>query len=101
MVPAAPVVLSINRNAPRSRIPGAASVQYTVTFDQSVTGVDAADFKVTTTGSLAATTPVVVAGSGASYSVTVNGIHGSGDLRLDLIDDDSIVGGGLALGARA
>ena len=78
----------------------ATSVQYTVTFDQSVTGVDAADFKVTTAGSVTATSPVVVSGSGASYSVMVNGIHGSGDLRLALIDDDSIAGAGVAARGR-
>src|SRR5215470_12229651 len=75
LAPAAPLVLSINRLAPALPNTSAASVQYTVAFDQSVTGVDAADFKVTTTGALAVTTPVVVvAGSGASISVTVSGI---------------------------
>jgi hypothetical protein len=98
VVPTAPVVLSINRNSPALPNTNAASALYTVTFDQSVSGVNAADFKVTTTGSLTATTPVVIAGSGAAYAVTVNGIHGSGDLRLDLIDDDSILSAGLALG---
>jgi hypothetical protein len=99
LAPAAPVVLSINRASPAQPNTSAASVQYTVTFDQSVTGVDAGDFKVAATGNLAATAPVVVAGNGATYSVTINGLHGSGDLRLDLIDDDSIIGGGLSLGA--
>src|SRR6185369_15301698 len=52
-----------------------------------------------TNGSLTWATPVVlVAGSGGSYAVTVNGIRGSGDLRLDLIDNDSIVGAGHTLG---
>src|SRR5580765_2925639 len=97
--PAAPVALSIDRATPALPNTSAASVVYAVAFDQSVTGVDAADFKVATNGTLTATTPVVVvAGSGASYAVTINGIRGSGDLRLDLIDDDSIVGAGLALG---
>src|SRR5262249_9724151 len=78
----------------------ASSVSYTVTFDQAVTGVDSTDFQwVTSNGSLRAQTPVVVTGSGAAYTVQVNGLHGSGDLRLDLIDDHSIKnGGGMGLG---
>ena len=36
--------------------------------------------------------PVVVTGSGATYTVEVDGIRGSGNLQLNLIDDDSIVG---------
>src|SRR3954468_12157067 len=98
VVPAAPVVLSMNRTTPALPNTSAASVIYTVIFDQAVTDVDAADFKVSTSGNLTATAPVVVAGSGATYSVTVQGIRGAGSLRLDLVDNDSIVAGGLPLG---
>src|SRR5438552_3657370 len=83
LTPAAPVVLSINRLAPAPPNTSAASVVYNVTFDQSVNGVNAADFKVATTGSLAGAPSVVVAGSGASYTVTINGIRGCGESRLD------------------
>src|SRR5579862_4620231 len=88
LVPTTPSVLSINRAVPVGPITNASSVNYAVTFNQSVTGVDATDFKAITSGSVQATSPVAVAGSGAAWTVTVNGIHGSGDLRLDLIDDD-------------
>src|SRR4029453_14828871 len=60
-------VVSIGRAAHAEPHISAASAHYTVTFDQPVTGVNAADFKVMTWGALAATAPVVVAGSGASY----------------------------------
>lgn len=59
------------------------SVTYTVTFDQSVNGVDASDFGLTTTGT-AAGTIASVSGSGTTYTVTVNGIAGDGTVRLDL-----------------
>ncbi|ACJ00497.1 conserved hypothetical protein [Rhodospirillum centenum SW] len=61
----------------------AASISYIVTFSESVTGVDDADFTLTTTGT-AAGTIASVTGSGSSYTVTVNGISGAGTLRLDL-----------------
>src|SRR5262249_34699267 len=68
----------------------ASSVTYTATFSEAVTGVDATDFQLALTGSVTATTPVVVAGSGAVYTVTVNGITGSGTLGLNLVDNGSI-----------
>jgi len=52
--PAAPVALSIDRATPALPNTSAASVVYAVAFDQSVTGVDAADFKVTSNGTLTA-----------------------------------------------
>src|SRR5436190_8231742 len=96
LTPAAPVVLSISRVTPTP--PSANTVLYNVAFDQPVTGVNAADFKVTYSGSLAGAPTLVVAGSGAAYTVIISGIRGSGDLRLDLVDDDSVMAGGLTLG---
>src|SRR5205823_971115 len=93
-----PLVQSITRTTPAGPNTNGTSVSYTVTFSTSVIGVDASDFRVTTGGSVQVTTPVVVTGSGAVYTVTVNGIHGSGDLRLDLVDDDSIQSSGASLG---
>lgn len=66
----------------------AASVNFTVTFSESVTGVDAADFVLTTSGVTGSVTSVT--GSGASYTVVVGSLSGSGTLRLDVKDDDSI-----------
>jgi hypothetical protein len=40
----------------------------------------------------------VVLGSGSAYTVTVNGIHGSGTLQLELVDNDTITGNGVPLG---
>jgi hypothetical protein len=75
----------------------AGSVAYTVTFNQAVTGVDASDFVVTSTG-VSGASVTGVSGSGATYTVTVNTGTGSGTIRLDLVDDDSITNGLLPLG---
>src|SRR3954451_11852326 len=98
LTPATPVVLSINPAAPTTTITNATSVTYAVTFGEAVTGVDAADFKVATNGTVQTATPFVVAGSGATYTVKINGIAGAGELRLDLLDNDTIVGGSGPLG---
>jgi hypothetical protein len=75
----APQVMSITRVG--SETSNATSVQYTVIFDSSVTGVDASDFQLTGTGT---GTVAGVTGSGTTYTVTVNDVSGDGTLRLDL-----------------
>src|SRR5262249_57769823 len=61
----------------------AASVQYTVTFSESVTNVDAADFSLTATG-VSGASLTQVTGSGSVYTVTVGTGTGDGTLRLDV-----------------
>ena len=68
----------------------AASVDFTVTFSESVTGVDMSDFALTTTGITGASI-TNVNGSGDTYTVSVNTGSGNGTIRLDALDDDSIV----------
>ncbi|MBL0268181.1 MAG: hypothetical protein IPP99_05860 [Chitinophagaceae bacterium] len=74
----------------------AASVNFTVTFSKPVTGVDTvmpfADFALTTDpgisgASITGVTPV----SGSVYTVTVNTGNGNGTIRLDVVDNNSIV----------
>jgi VCBS repeat-containing protein len=61
----------------------ASSEAFTVTFSESVTGVDASDF--TASGSGTANTGITVtAVSGSVYTVTVNGVTGDGTLGLNL-----------------
>ncbi|WP_211236856.1 Ig-like domain-containing protein [Chitinimonas koreensis] len=62
----------------------AGSVSYTVTFSEDVTGVDAADFALVSTGSAAGSIASVVQVDARTYTVLVNGLAGSGTLRLDL-----------------
>jgi len=78
--PAFPHALSIN--APGGSVSESAS--FTVTFNQSVTGVDAADFNLIATGTVANGTISSVTGSEAKYTVNVTGITGAGTLGLSL-----------------
>ncbi|MBC6369222.1 putative Ig domain-containing protein, partial [Algoriphagus sp. AK58] len=66
--------------APLSNV---SSVAFTVNFSKTALNVSVDDFQLTSTGT-AAGTITSVAGSGTSYTVTVNGITGEGSLRLDL-----------------
>jgi hypothetical protein len=90
-----PTVVSVLRAGPEST--GAASVDYVVTFSEPVTGVDTsapfADFALYVTGSIngAAVTGVVDNGDQTSYTVTVGTGTGTGNLRLDVVDNNSIV----------
>ncbi|MBI5839740.1 MAG: S-layer homology domain-containing protein [Chloroflexi bacterium] len=88
LLDAFPVVTSILRadTSPTS----AASVNFTVTFSESVNGVDTGDFSLTTSGVSGATVSGV-SGTGSSYTVTVNTGTGNGTIRLDVVDDDSIL----------
>jgi len=65
------------------------SVDFNVTFSEPVTGVDSSDFAITANG-VADAAVSGVAGSGASYVVTVTYGAGQGTLRLDLVDDGTI-----------
>ncbi|MFZ5909054.1 MAG: hypothetical protein ACOYYU_03455 [Chloroflexota bacterium] len=69
----------------------AASVNFTVTFSESVTGVDASDFSLTTTGTISGATITGISGSGNTYTVTAASGSGDGTLRLDVLDNDSIM----------
>ena len=83
-----PVVLSITPTGPTTT--SASTVSYMVTFSESVTGVDADDFAVTATG-LTGAAVASVTGSGSTRTVVLNTGSGSGTIRLDLIDNDTIV----------
>jgi hypothetical protein len=76
-----------------------ASVRFTLTFSEPVTGVDASEFRVTAVGVTAAALSGI-SGGGASWAVTVSTGSGDGALGLNLLDDDSIrsVASGVALG---
>ena len=74
------VVSSVRANASPTN---AVSVNFTVTFSESVTGVDTSDFNLTKTGITGGSITGVI-GSGAIYTVTVNTGAGSGTLRLNV-----------------
>lgn len=83
-----PRVTSITRTDPNPT--GAASVHYTVIFSEAVTGVNIDDFSLTTSGASNATLSGV-SGTGTTYTVTIDTGSNSGTIRLDVIDDDSII----------
>ena len=85
----APTVQSINRVGTTPT--NAASVSWTVLFSESVTGVDASDFALVTTGAVTGATITTVSGSGSQYTVTANTGTGNGTLGLNLVDNDTIV----------
>ncbi len=77
----------------------AGTVHFTVTFSEAVSGVDAGDFSLTVTG-LSGVAIAGVNGSGNVYTVAVSTGAGAGTIRLDVLDDDSIVNaGGVPLGS--
>lgn len=82
-----PIVLAILRTSPNPT--NANLVTYMVVFSESVTGVDASDFTLTTSGVVNASV-TSVSGAGDTWSVTVHTGASTGTLRLDLVDDDSI-----------
>ncbi len=91
-----PAVTSITRADPDPA--SASSVHFNVTFSESVTNVDAHDFSLTTSG-LTGASVTGVAGSGTARTVSVNTGMGNGTIRLDVVDDDSILNGsGFPLG---
>jgi MSHA biogenesis protein MshQ len=65
-------------------------VDFTVIFSEPVTGVDTTDFALEATG-VSDTALSSVSGSGSVYTVTAMTGGGTGTIRLDVVDDDSIV----------
>lgn len=68
----------------------AASVRFAVNFSEPASSVDVADFSLTS-GGVSNAVVSDVSGSEAAYVITVNTGIGDGTLRLDVIDNDSIV----------
>ncbi len=84
----APAVSSIARNGASPT--ALASVSWTVTFSESVAGVDAADFALVQSG-VSGAAITAVTGSGTTYTVTASTGTGTGALGLNLADNDSII----------
>ena len=78
---------SINRANPSPT--GAASVDWTVTFSESVAGVDDLDFALVGSG-LTGSSIISVSGSGTTRNVTANTGTGDGTLGFNVVDDDPL-----------
>lgn len=83
-----PTVASITRADPNPTF--ASNVRFTVTFSEVVTGVDAPDFSLATTG-VSGASVTGVSGTGNTRTVSVNTGTGGGTIRLNVVDDDSII----------
>jgi secreted trypsin-like serine protease len=96
-------VTSINRSLSSNNPTNATTIYFQVVFSDSMTGVTTSDFVLSTTG-VSGTSITSVTGSNSTYTVTVNTGSGDGTIRLDLVDDDSILNslsiplGGLGIG---
>lgn len=84
-----PAVVSIVRKSPAEALTNAATVVYTVTFDEWVKGIDVSDFNLIRTESASGKMASVSASAGRSVEVTVSSIAGSGTLRLDVKGSDT------------
>ncbi len=90
-----------------SRLDGSATngqpVRYQVTFSEAVSGVDVADFRLTTTGNAGATITGLTQVDSRTYVVEVGGISGAGQVSLQLAAAASGIAdsAGNALGSNA
>ncbi|MGB6168579.1 MAG: lamin tail domain-containing protein, partial [Geitlerinemataceae cyanobacterium] len=86
----APTVTQITRTNPNPT--SASTVSYTVQFSEAVTGVDATDFELVTSG-ISAANITNVTGTDDTYTVEVDTGTGDGSIQLNLVDNDSITNG--------
>jgi hypothetical protein len=83
-----PTVSSSNRAGANPT--NGATVTFTVTFSENVSGVDVTDFTPVMGGGVAGAAVQSVIGGPAAYTVTVSTGTGDGTLALDVADDDTI-----------
>lgn len=84
-----PTVASITRAGANPTY--TSSIDFTVTFSENMDGVDTSDFTLTTTGEITGASILTSTGSGTTYTVTVDTGSDSGTIRLDLVDNGSIL----------
>lgn len=89
--PPAPAALTVTRVG--VALTNALFVEWDVVFNTPVTGVNVGDFSLIGSGDQATASLTSVNGSGTTYRVRVNTIFGSGNLILNLNDNDSIING--------
>lgn len=87
-----PCVVYSTRSDPNPT--SAASVNFTVSFSKAVSGVDVSDFAVATTSGVSNAIVTSVSGGPEIYMVTVSTGTGTGTIRLNVVDNDSIVDSG-------
>ena len=81
---AAPTVISTRPSNGSANPTASVSVNFTVTFSESVTGVSASNFSLTTTGAVTGAAIPTVSGSGTVRTVSVKTGAGDGTIRLNV-----------------
>ncbi|ADY52959.1 Fibronectin type III domain protein [Pseudopedobacter saltans DSM 12145] len=79
----APSVTSIVRSSGNPSLTNLSQISFDVTFSELVTGVDASDFTLNTSGGITGASVSSISGSGSVYTVTVSTGTGDGTIRLD------------------
>ena len=87
----APVISSIIRKDADQLNNSDTDADFTVIFSEDVTGVDATDFTIISTGTATGTVNTVRAVDAKTYTVNVNGISGQGTVGLNAIVNNSIL----------
>ncbi|MBI5825033.1 MAG: metallophosphoesterase [Chloroflexi bacterium] len=82
----APKIISITRAS--SNPTNATSVDFSVTFSEPVTGVDVSDFALSTNAGASLSN---ISGTGSAYLLTAAAGIGDDILRLDFMDNDSVI----------
>jgi hypothetical protein len=67
------------------------TVDFTVVFSEPVSGLDLTDFSLSTSEDISGASLTSVSGDGYMYTVSVTTGSGNGTLRLDILDNDSIL----------
>lgn len=86
----APSLISFDRTNGASDTTNASTVDYTLTFSQSVSGVDPTDFRVVTSSGMVYSSVDVTPISGSVYKVSVTGTAGTGTVGLNFVDNNSV-----------
>lgn len=79
-----PRVTSILRLAPAEKTTKTGPLVFQVTFEEAVSQVDAADFRVAQTGTAVGSIAAVSAAEGSHFDVTLTGVAGDGTLGLEV-----------------
>ncbi len=87
---AAPLIQSIQRQTPAGEATNAASLVYTVHFNEAVAAADVNDFVLTSTGTASGTISSVSGSGTDTLTVTVTGVSGTGTLGLSLGNSQNI-----------
>ena len=87
---AAPLIQSIQRQTPAGEASNAASLVYTVRFNEAVTAADSNDFQLTSTGTASGTISGVSGSGTDTLTITVSSVSGTGTLGISLKNTQNI-----------